>query len=184
MLLLLCGVQYEALAPSLSPGKGRVLLLDSRQSLENGVATLPQPLVSNWRSVSRAAQTGTPRNDTRLDRLLQAGRYEIRPGANRPMAAQTDTYVYLEELEEATYTGKEWDTSCIGSATSNVRVWINGKMVGYSEDSKLEARFDVSKYVRTGQNVIAMEIFRWCDGSYLEDQDFWRLSGIARGVYL
>ncbi len=73
---------------------------------------------------------------------------------------------------------------CIGSATSNVRVWMNGKMVGYSEDSKLEARFDVSKYVRTGQNVIAMEIFRWCDGSYLEDQDFWRLSGIARGVYL
>ena len=68
---------------------------------------------------------------------------------------------------------------CIGSATSNVRVWMNGKMVGYSEDSKLEARFDVSKYVRTGQNVIAMEIFRWCDGSYLEDQDFWRLSGIA-----
>ena len=73
---------------------------------------------------------------------------------------------------------------CIGSATSNVRVWMNGKMVGYSEDSKLEARFDVTKYVRPGQNVIAMEIFRWCDGSYLEDQDFWRLSGIARGVYL
>ena len=73
---------------------------------------------------------------------------------------------------------------CIGSATSNVRVWINGKMVGYSEDSKLEARFDVTKYVRPGQNVIAMEIFRWCDGSYLEDQDFWRLSGIARGMYL
>lgn len=73
---------------------------------------------------------------------------------------------------------------CIGSATSNVRVWINGKMVGYSEDSKLEARFNVTPFVRTGQNVIAMEVFRWCDGSYLEDQDFWRLSGIARGVYL
>lgn len=71
---------------------------------------------------------------------------------------------------------------CIGSATSNVRVWINGKMVGYSEDSKLEARFDITKFVRPGINVIAMEIFRWCDGSYLEDQDFWRLSGIARGI--
>ena len=73
---------------------------------------------------------------------------------------------------------------CIGSATSNVRVWVNGKPVGYSEDSKLEARFDITKYVKEGENLIALEIFRWCDGSYLEDQDFWRLSGIARGVYV
>ncbi|MBR1705767.1 MAG: DUF4981 domain-containing protein [Bacteroidales bacterium] len=72
----------------------------------------------------------------------------------------------------------------IGSATSNVRVWVNGKEVGYSEDSKLEARFDLTKYVKTGTNLIALEIFRWCDGSYLEDQDFWRLSGIARGVWV
>ncbi|MDE5732962.1 MAG: DUF4981 domain-containing protein [Bacteroidales bacterium] len=72
----------------------------------------------------------------------------------------------------------------IGSATSNVRVWINGKEVGYSEDSKLEARFDITPYVRTGENLIALEIFRWCDGSYLEDQDFWRFSGIARDVYV
>ena len=70
----------------------------------------------------------------------------------------------------------------IGSATSNVRVWVNGKMVGYSEDSKLEARFDLTKYVRAGENTIALEIFRWCDGTYLEDQDFWRFAGIARGV--
>ena len=70
----------------------------------------------------------------------------------------------------------------IGSATSNVRVWVNGKMVGYSEDSKLEARFDLTKYVHAGENTIALEIFRWCDGTYLEDQDFWRFSGIARGV--
>ncbi len=73
---------------------------------------------------------------------------------------------------------------CIGSATSNVRVWVNGKMVGYSEDSKLEARFELTRYVRPGQNVIALEIFRWCDGTYLEDQDFWRLGGISRGVYV
>ena len=70
----------------------------------------------------------------------------------------------------------------IGSATSNVRVWVNGKEVGYSEDSKLEARFDITKYVHAGENLLALEIFRWCDGTYLEDQDFWRLSGIARGV--
>ena len=72
----------------------------------------------------------------------------------------------------------------VGSATSNVRVWVNGKPVGYSEDSKLEARFDVSRLVRPGINVIAMEVFRWCDGTYLEDQDFWRFTGIARDVCL
>ena len=72
----------------------------------------------------------------------------------------------------------------IGSATSNVRVWVNGKEVGYSEDSKLEARFNITKYVKTGENLIALEIWRWCDGTYLEDQDFWRMSGIARDVYV
>ena len=72
----------------------------------------------------------------------------------------------------------------IGSATSNVRVWVNGKEVGYSEDSKLEARFNITKFVRTGENLIALEIFRWCDGTYLEDQDFWRLTGLSRDVYV
>ena len=70
----------------------------------------------------------------------------------------------------------------IGSATSNVRVWINGKEIGYSEDSKLEARFDITKAVREGENTIALEVMRWCAGTYLEDQDFWRFTGIARGV--
>ena len=72
----------------------------------------------------------------------------------------------------------------IGSATSNVRVWINGKEVGYSEDSKLEARFDITSFVKQGTNLIALEIFRWCDGTYLEDQDFWRFTGLARDTYI
>ena len=72
----------------------------------------------------------------------------------------------------------------IGSATSNVRVWINGREVGYSEDSKLEAAFDITRYVHKGDNVIALQIMRWCDGTYLECQDFWRLCGISRGVRL
>ena len=72
----------------------------------------------------------------------------------------------------------------IGSATSNVRVWVNGKEVGYSEDSKLEACFDITPYVIAGENSIALEISRWCDGTYLECQDFWRFAGIARDVYL
>lgn len=72
----------------------------------------------------------------------------------------------------------------IGSATSNVRVWINGREVGYSEDSKLEARFDITRYVHPGENLIALEVFRWCDGTYLEDQDYWRFTGLARDVFL
>lgn len=71
-----------------------------------------------------------------------------------------------------------------GSATSNIYLWVNGKYVGYSEDSKLEAEFDLTNYLRTGKNTIAFQIFRWCDGTYLEDQDFWRLSGISRDCYL
>lgn len=72
----------------------------------------------------------------------------------------------------------------VGSATSNLYVWVNGKFVGYSEDSKMAAEFDVTKYLQAGKNLIAMQVYRWCDGSYLEDQDFWRLSGIGRDVYL
>lgn len=73
----------------------------------------------------------------------------------------------------------------VGSATSNLAVWVNGKFVGYSEDSKVAAEFDLTKYLKPGQqNLIAMQVMRWCDGSYLEDQDFWRLTGIAREVYL
>lgn len=72
----------------------------------------------------------------------------------------------------------------IGAAASNVQVWVNGKAVGYSEDSKLEARFDITELVREGDNTIALEIHRWCDGTYLECQDFWRMAGISRDVYL
>ena len=72
----------------------------------------------------------------------------------------------------------------IGAASSMVNVWINEQYVGYSEDSKTPAEFNISPYVKKGDNNIAIEVFRWCDGSYLEDQDFWRLSGITRDVYL
>lgn len=73
----------------------------------------------------------------------------------------------------------------VGSATSNLAVWVNGKFVGYSEDSKVAAEFDITDYVRAGKDaLIAMQVMRWCDGSYLEDQDFWRFTGIAREVYL
>jgi len=63
-------------------------------------------------------------------------------------------------------------------------LWINGMKVGLGKDSRTPVEFNVSRYVKPGQNLIAVENFRWCDGSYLECQDFWRLSGIFRDVYL
>ena len=73
----------------------------------------------------------------------------------------------------------------IGSATSNLTVYVNGKYVGYSEDSKVAAEFDITKYIKPGkENLIAMQVMRWCDGSWNEDQDFWRLCGIARECYM
>ena len=73
----------------------------------------------------------------------------------------------------------------IGSATSNVSLWVNGQYVGYGEDSKLESEFEITKYVKAGaENLFAMQIYRWCDGTYLEDQDFFRLSGIGRDCYI
>lgn len=105
---------------------------------------------------------------------------------NPPFVPEDGNYVgqYRRVFEvPQNWNGKEIVLT-IGSATSNVRVWVNGKPVGYSEDSKLEANFNVTKFIRTGINTIALEIFRWCDGTYLEDQDFWRFTGIARDVYL
>lgn len=72
-----------------------------------------------------------------------------------------------------------------GAVSSNMYLWVNGKYVGYSEDSKLEAEFNLTPYLKPGQkNVIAFQVFRWCDGSYLEDQDFFRYTGVARDCYL
>ena len=72
----------------------------------------------------------------------------------------------------------------IGAAGAAYYVWVNGQKVGYSEDSKLPSEFELSRYVKPGKNTIAIEVYRWADGSYLEDQDFWRVSGIERSVYV
>ena len=67
---------------------------------------------------------------------------------------------------------------------SSVAVWVNGNFVGYSEDSFTPSEFDITDYVKKGENKLAVQVFKWCGGSWLEDQDFWRLSGIFRDVYL
>ena len=71
-----------------------------------------------------------------------------------------------------------------GGVLSAMYVWVNGQKVGYSENSMSPAEFDITKYVHKGENKLAVEVYRWCDGSYLEDQDIWRLSGIFRDVDL
>jgi beta-galactosidase len=63
-------------------------------------------------------------------------------------------------------------------------VWINGARVGYSEDTRLPSEYNITKYLKPGENTVAVEVYRWCDGSYMEDQDFWRMSGIYRNVTL
>jgi beta-galactosidase len=72
----------------------------------------------------------------------------------------------------------------IGAMKSGGFLWVNGKYVGYSQGSKLPTEFDVTDYVKSGKNTVALQIYRWTDGSYLECQDFWRISGIERSVYL
>jgi len=71
-----------------------------------------------------------------------------------------------------------------GSVRSAMYVWVNGRKVGYSEGSKTPAEFNVTNYLRKGENVLAVEVYRWSDGSYLEGQDYWKISGLERDVFL
>jgi beta-galactosidase len=71
-----------------------------------------------------------------------------------------------------------------GAVRSAFYVWVNGEKVGYSQGSKLPAEFDITDFIQKGENQVAVEIYRWSDASYIEDQDFWRLSGMDRDVYM
>lgn len=106
---------------------------------------------------------------------------------NPPVVPEEENHVgsYRREIfVPASWKGKEIFAH-FGSVTSNIYLWVNGKYVGYSEDSKLEAEFDLTRYLEPGkENLFCFQVFRWCDGTYLEDQDFWRLSGVGRDCYL
>ena len=118
-----------------------------------------------------------------FDWKLRKGRCKNNP----PILPVEDNHVgsYRREITvPANWRGKDI-IAHFGSVYSNIYLWVNGKFVGYSEDSKLEAEFDLTPYLKTGQkNLIAFQVFRWCDGSYLEDQDFFRYHGVARDCYL
>ena len=106
---------------------------------------------------------------------------------NPPFVEETNNYTgsYRKEIQIPETWNGEQILLHVGSATSNLAVWANGQFVGYSEDSKVAAEFNLTPYLKAGQkNLLALQIMRWCDGSYLEDQDFWRFTGIARDVYL
>lgn len=81
------------------------------------------------------------------------------------------------------WTGKQV-IAHFGSVTSNIYLWVNGQFVGYAEDAKVASEFDITPYLKKGDNLFAFQTFRWSDGSYCEDQDFWRLSGVARESFL
>ena len=107
--------------------------------------------------------------------------------SNPPYIEEKNNYTgsYRKEFEIPADWKGEQIVMHVGSATSNLTLWVNGKEVGYSEDSKDAAEFDITRYVKPGEkNLICMQVMRWCDGSYGEDQDFWRFTGIAREVYL
>lgn len=106
--------------------------------------------------------------------------------ANRPLVPHdtNETGSYRRDFDlPATWSGDDVILH-IGAAGSAYRVWVNGQEVGYSEDSKLPSEFDVTRQVKPGRNTVAIQVIRWSDGSYLEDQDFWRVSGIEREVYV
>ena len=83
---------------------------------------------------------------------------------------------------------ENWDDKLVflnfGGVQSAMYIWVNGQKVGYSENSMSPAEFDITSFIHKGENKLAVEVYRWCDGSYLEDQDMWRLSGIFRDVDL
>ena len=105
---------------------------------------------------------------------------------NAPKAPQNYNPVgqYIYEFKVP----KVWDGKQIylhlAGVNSAFYIWLNGKNIGYHEDSKVPAEFNITNYITKGSNKIAIEVYRWPDGSYLEDQDFWRFSGIERDVYI
>ena len=106
--------------------------------------------------------------------------------SNDPFINHKDNPVghYIKEFNiDASWNSKDIILH-FGGVSSAFYVWVNGTFVGYSEDTRLPSEFDITQYVKTGTNKIAVKVYRWSDGSYLEDQDTWRLSGIEREVYL
>jgi len=108
--------------------------------------------------------------------------------ANPPFVPGDDPNNTVNSYRRTFEVPKDWDGRKVFLTFDGVNsffdLWINGEKVGMGKDSRTPVEFDITSFLKPGKNLIAVENFRWCDGSYLEDQDFWRLSGIFRDVYL
>ncbi|WP_156361474.1 glycoside hydrolase family 2 TIM barrel-domain containing protein [Sphingomonas sp. Leaf67] len=137
--------------------------------------------VSGWKSIKVPAMWQTEGYDqARYNNIT----YPF--PANRPLIPHATNPVGSYRRDVALPAGWSGDDVVlhIGAAGAAYYVWVNGQKVGYAEDSKLPSEFDVTRFVTPGRNTVAIQVIRWADGSYLEDQDFWRVSGIEREVYL
>jgi beta-galactosidase len=109
------------------------------------------------------------------------------PFAKNPPVIQ-DNYNPVASYKRSFSIPGDWDGKEVfmhfGAVSSAMYVWVNEQKVGYSQDSKTPAEFNITQYLKPGYNTLAVEVYKWCDGSYLEDQDFWRLGGITRDVFL
>jgi len=110
--------------------------------------------------------TEPPKDWTAYENRNPVGQYVTFVGVTKEMLSQKNLILHFGGVHSAFY------------------VWVNGQKVGYSQNSMSPAEFDVTRYMRVGRNKLAVEVYRWSDGSYLEDQDYWRLSGIFRSVQL
>lgn len=148
-----------------------------------------------WSSVVRTKPNDSPSKGSKIPTPMEISLQPMLPGENRPVVAPTDIKgVPMVENHVGSYVKNvlmpaDWRGEQVflhfGSVTSNIYLWVNGAFVGYSEDSKMDTEFNITKYLVAGkENRIAFQVFRWSDGSWLEDQDFFRLSGVARGIYM
>jgi beta-galactosidase len=107
---------------------------------------------------------------------------------NPPLVPEDDPNNTVNSYRQKFTVPKDWAGRRVLMTFDGVNsffyLWINGQKVGLGKDSRTPVEFDISRYLKPGENLLAVENFRWCDGSYLEDQDMWRLSGIFRDVYL
>jgi len=105
-----------------------------------------------------------------------------------PSIPQDDPNATVNAYRRTFTIPKEWDGRRVFVTFDGVNsffyLWVNGQKVGMGKDSRTPVEFDITQYLKQGENLLAVENFRWCDGSYLEDQDMWRMSGIFRDVYL
>ncbi len=140
------------------------------------------PVPSNWQLVGDQIRAGEAKYDlpmyTNVQYPFPIDNLPAVPEEDNPTGCYRRSFVIPEE-----WSGRRVFLHFEG-VDSAFHLWVNGQEVGYSQESRLPAEFDITAHLRSGENTVALRVYRWSDGSYVEDQDFWRLSGIYRSVYL